>query len=109
VIERERAQAGKLAKHGNEITKKALDRYDRNRKAICGPCGPDLRMFPEYSLAFGYEVPAAKFRIRANDFCVGPDPASIRSSQGNRGWNWRGLTAGTGFRPPRARMIVRSI
>jgi hypothetical protein len=108
-IERETRSSWELAKHGNEITQKALDRYDEEPEGPMRTMAERIwRMFPEYSLAFGYEVPAPKLRIRRHDFCIGPDPGinPIKYKETDV-WNWRGpkqLEPVFGRR--RARMIV---
>jgi len=108
-IERETRSSWELAKHGNEITRKALDRYDEEPEGPMRTMAERIwRMFPEYSLAFGYDVPAPKLRIRRHDFCVGPDPGinPIKYKETDV-WNWRGpkqLEPVFGRR--RARMIV---
>ncbi|QEX19160.1 hypothetical protein FRZ44_44730 [Hypericibacter terrae] len=92
VIERETRSGWELAKHGKEITTKALDRYDEEPEGPMRTMADRIwRMFPEYSLAFGYEVPAPRFRIRRHDFCIGPDPGinPIKFKE-TEVWNWRG-------------------
>jgi hypothetical protein len=108
-IERETRSGWELAKHGSEITRKALDRYEDEPEGPMRTMAERVwRMFPEYSLVFGYEVPAPKLRIRHHDFCIGPDPGinPIKYNE-TEVWNWRGpkqLEPVFGRR--RARMIV---
>jgi hypothetical protein len=108
-IERETRSGWELAKHGKEITRKALDRYEDEPEGPMRSMAERIwRMFPEYSLAFGYDVPAPKLRIRRHDFCLGSDPGINRIKfQDTEVWNWRGpkqLEPVFGRR--RARMIV---
>jgi hypothetical protein len=108
-IERDTRSGWELAKHGGEITQKALERYDEEPEGPMRSMADRIwRMFPEYSLAFGYDVPVPKLRIRQHDFCIGPDPGiNPIKFKDTEVWNWRGprqLEPVFGRR--RARMIV---
>jgi len=81
-----------MSKHGKEISAKALDRFDDE------PAGPMRsmaerlwRLLPEYSLAFGYDVPKPVLRVRQHDFKLrvmpGDNPIPYREVET---WNWRG-------------------
>jgi hypothetical protein len=92
MIESGRRSKWELWKHGTEITKKALDRFDDE------PAGPMRsmaerlwRLLPEYSLAFGYDVPKPALRVAAHDFKlrVMPNDNAI-AYRDVETWNWRG-------------------
>lgn len=92
MIERETRSKWELDKHGHEITRKALDRFEDEPEGPMRAMAERLwRLFPEYSLAFGYEVAAPRLRIRRHDFAVKPDPTvnPIRFRDVET-WNWRG-------------------
>lgn len=81
-----------MAKHGKAISKSALGRFDGEPEGPMRSMAERLwRTLPEYSLAFGYDVPKPAFRVRDHDFRLsimpGENPIAYRDVET---WNWRG-------------------
>ena len=81
-----------LSKHGKEISKKALDRFDGEPPGPMRSMAERLwRLLPEYSLAFGYDVPKPALRVAQHDFKLhvmpGENPITYRDVET---WDWRG-------------------
>lgn len=81
-----------LAKHGKTISKNALDRFDEEPDGPMRSMAERLwRILPEYSLAFGYDVPKPALRVRSHDFRLRIQPRENAIAHRDvETWNWKG-------------------
>ncbi|MGE3969113.1 MAG: sulfotransferase [Dongiaceae bacterium] len=81
-----------MAKHGKAISKNALDRFDEEPDGPMRSMAERLwRILPEYSLAFGYDVPKPALRVRNHDFRLRIDPdQNAVPYRDVETWNWKG-------------------
>lgn len=93
-IERASRSQWEMKKHGSstEISDKALDRFEQEPDGPVRAMAERIwRLLGEYNVAFGYDVPEPKRRIRKHDFSVRvmPDENPLKYAECET-WNWRG-------------------